>query len=79
MKITIFMEKKSFNTEVVMLRCFIKEIISVNVLFLIYWMLPLNSRIIPANVILPLKYLTKLTSTANHLITFYGHIEYTTK
>ena len=81
--LTTFKEKVSFNTKVVMLRCFIKEIISTNVIFrmywmlLMYWMLPLSSRIAPANVRLPLKYFKQNLSPLT--IPFYGHIEYTAK
>ena len=54
----------SLNTKVFMLRCFFKEIISINVPFLMYWMLPSGSIIYLASVILPPKYLAKLISTA---------------
>ena len=57
--LAILKEKVSFNTKFVMLRCFMKEIISINVLFLMYWMLPFSTRIATENFTLPLKYLNK--------------------
>ena len=71
-----FKEKVSFNTKMSMLRCFINEIISINVIFM-YWMLPWSSRIAPANVTFPLKYLKQDLSQLPH--SFYGHIDYTAK
>ena len=41
------------------------------------WMLPLSSRIAPANVTLPLKYLKQNLSPLP--FPFYGHIDYTAK
>ena len=42
-----------------------------------YWMLPLSSRIAPANVTLPLKYLKQNLSPLPY--PFYRHIDYTAK
>ena len=75
--LTIFKERVSFNTKVVMLRCFIREIISINILFVMYWMLPLSSRIAPENFTLPLRYLKQNLSPMP--ISFYGIIDYTAK
>ena len=69
--------KVSYNTKAVILKYIFKEIISINVFFLILWILPLSSRIAPANVTLPLGYLKKLLSPLP--IPFYGHIYYTAK
>ena len=75
--LTIFKERVSFNTKVVMLRCFIREIISINIFFVMYWMLPLSSRIAPENFTLPLRYLKQNLSPMP--ISFYGIIDYTAK
>ena len=58
LSLTVFKEKVLFNTNIIILRCFMKEIIPSNVLFIMYWMLTLSCRISPANVALPFKYLT---------------------
>ena len=48
-----------------------------NFLFLMYWMLPLSSRIAPACVTLPMKYLKQNLSQLPY--SFYSHVDYTAK